>query len=453
MRRTSRALVALRAGVAALVALHVVLIRHELTAASLGEPAIVALAAIIASTLIAVAALRRPPTKRAPGVVYGVCIILDALALVTIARITVDLDPTASIAWAFVLWVPFVVAQRVHAAAALAATLAVALLVYVANAIDPGPLHPTPHTWTATGVPMLLVLVAGVASVLATLGQHRRGALVRRELHDARLRSLQLREADELKNTFLAAATHELRTPLTSILGFAMTMLDQPDLEPAQRERMLHTVVTEAEQLEDILANLLDIDRLTRGKATLAPELVDPANVVRDAVGHVHRRTGRAIRLELEREVLMRIDVPKVGRIVENLVGNAVKYTPRDANILVQMFRDRRGITVRVDDDGPGVGAEVRDHIFEPFNRGTARGGGGTGIGLSIVERFARMHGGRAFVDERPGGGARFEVYLPSLGDVASGGAATATAGPALRLGHAGATTSNVSGAISPPGR
>jgi signal transduction histidine kinase len=420
MRRSGRALAALRTAVAGLVALHVLLIRDELSSGGLLRPALLALVGICASALLADVTLRRPPARRAARLIDLLCVTLDTLALVTIARITVDLDPTASIAWAFVLWVPFEIAQRARATTAMVGTFAVAALVYLANANSPGALHPTMASWTVTGVPMLLVVVAGASTVFAMLGQHRRGMLVRRELHEAHERSQQLRAADELKNTFLAATTHELRTPLTSILGFSLTMLDRPDLPSAQRERMLRTVVTEAEQLEDILTNLLDMDRLARGKSTLASAQVDPAQVVRDAVGHVHRRTGRPIRLELECDVTMHLDRPKVERIVENLVSNAVKYTPRDATIRVEMFRDRRGITVRVDDDGPGVRADVREHIFEPFNRGVQRGGGGTGIGLSIVERFARMHGGRATVHDRPGGGARFEVYLPSLGEVGS---------------------------------
>ncbi|NLG28754.1 MAG: sensor histidine kinase, partial [Chloroflexi bacterium] len=96
------------------------------------------------------------------------------------------------------------------------------------------------------------------------------------------------------------------------------------------------------------------------------------------------------------------------------LLGNAVKYTPVDAGIRVRLRREAQGITICVDDEGPGISIDLRDGIFEPFRRGTDLGVPGTGIGLSLVDNFSRMHGGRAWVEERPGGGCRFQVYLPA---------------------------------------
>ena len=111
----------------------------------------------------------------------------------------------------------------------------------------------------------------------------------------------------DLKNTFLSAVSHELRTPLTSILGFAVTMLDRPEIDDEQRERMQRTIIGEAEHLEDILANLLDLDRLTRGKVTLLPIDVDPA-VIEAAVRSVFDlRPGAIVRdLDLKRPIYKR---------------------------------------------------------------------------------------------------------------------------------------------------
>ena len=381
--------------------------------ADLVAPALFAAFAVTFTTVagLVVLLLGSERTIRSVGVALAV---IDAVALVTIARVTIQVDPLATIAWAFVLWAPFCIALRSSAIGALVGSLGVAALVFGSTFVDTGALEQLERTWTGIGVPVLLTVVAGLLTAFATLSHHRNGLLVRRQLDDERDRALRLRQADDLKNTFLAAVSHELRTPLTSILGFAVTMLDRPELDEAQRQRMLRTVVEEAEHLEDILANMLDLDRLTRGKATLVPVDVDPAVVVRDAVDHVQKRCGRRIELDLASGLQVRVDVAKVERIVENLVGNAVKYTPDNADVTVRMQPDGRGIVIRVDDGGPGISSELRETIFEPFRRGQDVGVPGTGIGLSLVDRFSRMHGGRAWVEERPGGGCRFQVYLPS---------------------------------------
>ncbi len=412
-RRTERTVVVLRALVAALVALHVWLVLDDLRSADLVTPALAAAFAVTFTTLAGLAMLLHSTDRMIRGVGMALAIV-DAVALVTIARLTIEIDPTATIAWAFVLWAPFCIALRSSTLGAVVGAAGIAALVYGSTFVESGAINQLDRTWTGVGVPALLTIVAGLLTAFATLSHHRNGLIVRRQLEDERDCALRLREADELKNTFLAAVSHELRTPLTSILGFAVTMLDRPELDDAQRERMLRTVVEEAEHLEDILANMLDLDRLTRGKATLVPVDVDPAVVVRAAVEHVQKRCGRDIQLDLAPDLRVNVDVAKVERIVENLVGNAVKYTPDTADVAVRMHPDGGGIVIRVDDGGPGINGELRETIFEPFRRGKDVGVPGTGIGLSLVDRFSRMHGGRAWVEERPGGGCRFQVYLPA---------------------------------------
>jgi signal transduction histidine kinase len=409
--RTRRTVAVLRAAVAALVALHVVLLLDDLRAAGLLAIAAASVAALAVSCAWGLVLARSARGATMPLQAWTIAAI-DALALVAVARVTVEVDPDASIVWAFVLWVPFSIAVRATTTASLVATTATALGVAGAVRLDVGPLHELASDWTTTAVPALLVLVAGGLTAAATRSARRTSLQVRRELEDERDRALRLREADDLKNTFLSAVSHELRTPLTSILGFTLTMLDRPDLDDRQRDRMLRTVVDEAEHLEDILANLLDLDRLTRGKAAIVATDVDPSLVVQHAVDTVRSRSGRPIDLDLATGFRLPLDVSKVERIIENLVGNAVKYTPEGAAVHVTLSGDPTGIVIRVDDSGPGICPELRESIFEPFQRGTDIGVPGTGIGLSLVDRFSRMHGGRAWVEERPGGGCRFQVYL-----------------------------------------
>lgn len=407
-------LVKLRAFVTVLVAVHLALLAPELRDEGVAAIAWFGLGVLVLSTAWSTWQLRSPAGDPSFGPSWAVAMI-DAIALVAVARVTVEVEPTATIAWAFVLWSPFSIAVRARPAASIAASGAVAALVLASTVINLGALDPLDASWTQVGVPVLLVLVTGAMATSAAIAMRRSGQAVQRELAHERDRTLRLREADDLKNTFLSAVSHELRTPLTSILGFAVTMLDRPELDDEQRERMLQTIVGEAEHLEDILANLLDLDRLTRGKVTLVPVEVDPAVVVRAAVEHVRSRSGREVQLDLQEGLYMQIDAAKVERIVENLVGNAVKYTPADAEVHVRMREERGGLVIRVDDTGPGIGRELRETIFEPFRRGVDVGVPGTGIGLSLVDRFSRMHGGRAWVEERPGGGCRFQVFVASL--------------------------------------
>jgi signal transduction histidine kinase len=115
--------------------------------------------------------------------------------------------------------------------------------------------------------------------------------------------------------------------------------------------------------------------------------------------------------------VLGIVDPGKVERIIDNVVGNAVKYSPEDSVVHVHVTREAQGVLMIVDDEGPGVPEEMRASIFEPFERGllTSAHQPGTGIGLSLVDRFARLHGGRAWVEPRDGHdtGSSFRVYLP----------------------------------------
>jgi two-component system, NtrC family, sensor histidine kinase HydH len=109
------------------------------------------------------------------------------------------------------------------------------------------------------------------------------------------------------------------------------------------------------------------------------------------------------------------VDAPKVERIVENLVVNAAKHTQAGTTIWVRVQRQRGGVLLLVEDEGPGVPAQQREQIFQPFQQGrnVADHAPGSGIGLALVDRLANLHGGRAWVQERPGGGASFRVFLP----------------------------------------
>jgi PAS domain S-box-containing protein len=224
-----------------------------------------------------------------------------------------------------------------------------------------------------------------------------------------------LRALDEMKNTFLAAVSHELRSPLTSILGLALT-LDQQDLPPEDRSDLTARLAANARKLDRLLKDLLDIDRLNRG-------IVTP-NVRPTDVGALVRRTVESLDLPGQRSILVQaepvtvpVDPAKVERIVENLLANAARHTTTDTGIWVRVWEERFGVVIAVEDEGPGVPSDLRQAIFEPFRQGPTASphSPGTGIGLSLVAMFADLHGGRAWVQDREGGGASFRVFLPFI--------------------------------------
>jgi signal transduction histidine kinase len=112
------------------------------------------------------------------------------------------------------------------------------------------------------------------------------------------------------------------------------------------------------------------------------------------------------------------VDAPKVERMLENLLSNAARHTPPGARIWLRVRPEAGGVLLLVEDEGPGIPDDLKESVFEAFRRGPTASGPGSGIGLSLVARFAELHGGRAWVEDRPGGGASFRVFLPS-GDAA----------------------------------
>jgi PAS domain S-box-containing protein len=259
------------------------------------------------------------------------------------------------------------------------------------------------------GTPLLQGILFDVTERKRAEEERERALMMEREAGE-RLRAL-----DEMKNTFLHAVSHELRTPLSAVLGFALT-LEREDVEFTQQERheLVRRLASNARKLDQLLSDLLDLDRLDRGIVEPRRRPTDVAALVRRTVENSDVLGMRPVRIEAEL-VVVAVDAPKVERIVENLLANAIRHTPPDTTIWVRVTPDPGGVLIQVDDSGPGVPQEMRESIFEPFRQGPIERthSPGVGIGLSLVARFAELHGGRAWVQEGPGGGASFRVFLP----------------------------------------
>ena len=222
------------------------------------------------------------------------------------------------------------------------------------------------------------------------------------------------RQADRLREDILSAVSHELRTPLTSVLGFALTLeRRRKELPEEAVDATVAELTRAARRLERLLGDLLDVERLRRGLVVVSREPTDVLTLVEAAVAACPL-DGRHVGISgapLQAEV----DAPKLERIVENLVMNAVRHTPPGSAIRVRLEVEDGDLLLVVEDDGPGVADEFKESVFETFNRGAniLSVTPGTGIGLSLVARFAALHGGRAWVEDVPGGGASFRVRLP----------------------------------------
>jgi PAS domain S-box-containing protein len=233
-------------------------------------------------------------------------------------------------------------------------------------------------------------------------------------LETERMASQHLRDLQDMQNSFLEAVSHDLRTPLTSIMGAALT-LEREDitLSAGDTEDFVHSIAANARKLNRLLGDLLDLDRLARGILEPRRKMVDLRRLVLAVVDECNLE-GHTLTVD-EAAPIANVDRAQVERIVENLITNAVRYTPAGTQIWVRLESSDGGAVITVEDDGPGVSPEIRKAIFEPFRQGheVIQHSPGVGIGLSLVVRFAQLHGGRAWVEERQGGGASFKVFLP----------------------------------------
>ena len=226
-----------------------------------------------------------------------------------------------------------------------------------------------------------------------------------------------LRALDEMKNTFLEAVSHDLRTPLTSILGSALT-LEQSGLQMPHEDALdlVVRIAANARKLERLLSDLLDLDRLQRGIITPQRRSTDLDALVRHCVAETEHEASREITVEVD-HVTVEVDAAKVERIVENLLSNAIRHTPATAPVWIRAHEQDGGVLLVVEDAGPGVDEDLREAVFEPFRQlpgSISMHSPGVGVGLTLVRRFAELHGGRAWVEPREGGGASFRVFLPA---------------------------------------
>lgn len=262
----------------------------------------------------------------------------------------------------------------------------------------------------AKGLAFVVVTAFALRVALHRWAQRLRAAA--RQEHEAAER---LRQAEELRSAFLNGVSHELRTPLTSIIGYGDTVLELCRRNgETEVEVLARRLVVNAHRLQGLVLDLLDTDALLRGMGTTRLRSANVGELV-------HRMAdgldvgGRDLVLEGE-TVDAEVDVAKFERIVDILLDNAVRHTPRTATIQVRWARQGDDLVLTVEDDGPGLPTDVADRLFQPFVQGPSAAEGpnpGMGIGLTLADQYARLHRGHVTAANRAEGGARFEVHVP----------------------------------------
>jgi len=248
----------------------------------------------------------------------------------------------------------------------------------------------------------------------AQLAEERRLRLesTHRELEELYAR---VKDLDDAKTRFFANVSHELRTPLALVIGPVERLLG--GTLPEAERRDLEVVRRNGRLLLARVNELLDIARLEEGKATLSYARVDLVRLAR-TTGEVFEAAARerrvALSLEAPDAVPAEVDPEKLSRILLNLLGNALRFSPAGSRIVCRIEDGGASARIEVDDQGPGVPVQERERIFERFRRGEgAARTEGSGLGLAIARELAALHGGTLSVGDAPGGGARFVLEVP----------------------------------------
>ena len=238
-------------------------------------------------------------------------------------------------------------------------------------------------------------------------------ALQRIELAERARVSQQYEEADRLKTAILHAVSHDLRTPITIIKTSASNLRTLGERLPAsERQELSQTIEIEADQLNKLVGNLLDLSRLQAGALMLNRELNSLEEVAGDVAARVWQTTGRErVRMSLPDDLpLLMFDYGLILQALSNLVDNALRYEPADSQIEIQACIHPDQVWLKVINHGETIAPEDRDHIMEPFYHGKD---GHVGLGLPIAKGIIEAHQGALWVEDTPGSGATFVLALP----------------------------------------
>ena len=229
-----------------------------------------------------------------------------------------------------------------------------------------------------------------------------------------------LKEAARLQSNIVMNVSHELRTPLTSIKGYAELLMTQFSDDPPMQQRMLAVIQEEADRMNRIIGELLDLSRLEMGQYRGEKEPLDLSELVKKSVERLSvqaKRAGVELTLDLQDGLPpLEGDRELMVSIVENLVSNAIKFSANGGRVRVALRQEADALVLEVEDNGLGIPEEDIPHLFTKFyrsKRAHKAGIKGTGLGLALVKQAVQLHNGDIRVESRPGEGSKFTVTFP----------------------------------------
>ena len=235
--------------------------------------------------------------------------------------------------------------------------------------------------------------------------------LLAEEAHQALLKA----ETETLRNTLLSSVSHDLRTPLAAITGAATTLLQKDvTFDASERQELMQTIYEEAEHLNQIIRNVLDMTRLEAGAITVKKEWQSLEEIVGAVLNRLSEKLkDRPVQTKLPPDLpMVSFDPLLIEQVLMNLMDNAIKYTPQETPLDLSAYVKDGDVVVELEDRGPGIPPGEEKRIFDKFVRGAATSGG-IGLGLTICRAIITANGGNIEAENRPGGGAIFRFTLP----------------------------------------
>lgn len=228
---------------------------------------------------------------------------------------------------------------------------------------------------------------------------------------------------EHIRRDFVANASHELKTPITAIRGLTETILDDSDMDTETRHRFMEKIHTQSIRLSDLVSDLMTISRLESGQTESSFQPFDLIATVHRSVATIssvsndkHLSVNTTVNDDIDARLMLMGNQQEISQLIDNLLDNAVKYTPSGGSIDITIARQDKNVQLTVSDSGIGISPQDQLHIFERFYRvdkARSRQLGGTGLGLSIVKNIAEQHGGSVLLVSNPDSGSSFIIDLP----------------------------------------
>jgi len=219
---------------------------------------------------------------------------------------------------------------------------------------------------------------------------------------------------------FIDTLSHELKTPLTSIIAAAGLLAEELQTTADEsHQKLIQTIIHNANTLETRLAELLDIVKTGSGRLQLQVEPVDIKSLVLGTcmqISPLLRGKGQKLNTDIPGSLpIIQGDGQRLEQVLLNLMNNATKFTPEGGNISVRVRKQDTGLVVEVQDDGIGIAKEQQSRLFKPYSRLSSdrQRHPGLGLGLALSKQVVELHGGRIWVDSEPGKGSTFSFFLP----------------------------------------